>query len=91
VNLFVGILISIFSYASKARPKRAKIDSFIVNPKSISIAELYGNTDPTTFEWTDGIFSNSVRTFVNNATGPESDVITQHLFLKVIERFFFSS
>jgi dynein heavy chain len=58
----------------KTRAKRARIESFIVNPKSINISELYGNTDPTTFEWTDGIFSNSVRTFVNNATGADADV-----------------
>ena len=52
----------------KLRAKRGKIDHFVFNPKSIMVNELYGNTDPTTLEWTDGIFSNSVRAMVNNAT-----------------------
>ncbi len=53
------------------KTKRARVENFIVNPKSISINELYGYTDPTTLEWNDGVFSNAMRTFVNNANNGE--------------------
>ena len=34
---------------------------FIINPKSISISELYGVLDPVTRDWTDGLLSNIFR------------------------------
>lgn len=56
---------------SNIRAKRGKVDQYVFNPKSISINELYGSIDPTTLEWTDGIFANSVRSFVSNWSNGE--------------------
>eukprot|EP00957_Ditylum_brightwellii_P098934 7536810-Ditylum_brightwellii.AAC.1 len=33
------------------------VDSFVINPKSVSLSELYGSYDLQTFEWSDGILS----------------------------------
>jgi len=37
-----------------------KVDTYILNPKSITIEELYGFTDPA-LNWTDGILSHLIR------------------------------
>ena len=38
------------------------VKTFVVNPKSLDGAELYGGFSATTREWTDGIFSALLRT-----------------------------
>lgn len=50
----------------KFKAKRARIESLTINPKSISIGELYGSTEPTTLEWSDGIFANTIRAYSSN-------------------------
>ncbi|XP_053163841.1 dynein axonemal heavy chain 14 isoform X5 [Hemicordylus capensis] len=49
----------IFQNASK----RGKVDTFIINPKCITLGELFGQTDPSTLEWSDGLLSSAVRSF----------------------------
>ena len=34
---------------------------YVINPKAISVSELYGVLDPTTRDWTDGLLSNIFR------------------------------
>lgn len=34
---------------------------YILNPKAVSVIELYGILDPTTRDWTDGVLSNIFR------------------------------
>ena len=34
---------------------------YILNPKAMSVTELYGILDPTTRDWTDGVLSNIFR------------------------------
>ena len=40
----------------------------IINPKAVSLAELYGNFDPVTQTWTDGLAAKLLR---NSATSHE--------------------
>lgn len=43
-------------------PGFEKVKTFIINPKSLTDAELYGQYDLATGEWLDGILSNCMRT-----------------------------
>jgi|TARA_B100000475_G_scaffold66396_1_gene47192 dynein heavy chain len=68
-NMLVGATLSGKSTAwktlAKAKTSLAKsgtdgyvpVTSFVINPKSITLTELYGAYDLTTFEWADGILS----------------------------------
>jgi dynein heavy chain 1 len=40
--------------------------SFVIDPKAITKDELYGFLDPTTREWTDGIFTYILRKIIDN-------------------------
>ena len=51
------------------RSKKSRIESFIVNPKSIDIGELYGSSDPNTLEWSDGCLAYSTRNFSSAYSG----------------------
>ena len=43
-----------------------QVDCFILNPKSISAGELYGEYDPVTMEWRDGLVPKMVRDCIKN-------------------------
>jgi dynein heavy chain 1 len=43
--------------------------SYVIDPKAISKEHLYGTLDPTTREWTDGLFTHILRKIVDNVRG----------------------
>lgn len=55
------IIIGLFS--SQNTLKRGKVDTFVINPKCVSLGELFGQTDPITMEWSDGLLASAVRAF----------------------------
>ncbi|KAJ1659203.1 dynein heavy chain [Dispira simplex] len=43
--------------------------AYVIDPKAISKDDLYGTLDPTTREWTDGLFTHVLRKIVDNVRG----------------------
>jgi hypothetical protein len=37
------------------------VNVFVINPKSITMGELYGETNPLTTEWKDGLMAITIR------------------------------
>ncbi|XP_053375273.1 dynein axonemal heavy chain 6-like isoform X4 [Mercenaria mercenaria] len=50
------------------RAKKGHCDVFTVNPKCVKLGELYGETDPNTYDWTDGLIAMCVRKFTKELT-----------------------
>lgn len=42
---------------------------YVIDPKAIDKEALYGNLDPTTREWNDGLFTHILRKIVDNVRG----------------------
>ena len=43
--------------------KKGHVESCVINPKCCKLGELYGESDPNTFEWSDGLIASTVRRF----------------------------
>lgn len=46
------------------------METFVINPKCVKLGELYGETDPHTFEWTDGLIAAATRRFAKETAVP---------------------
>ncbi|RUS88170.1 hypothetical protein EGW08_004067, partial [Elysia chlorotica] len=53
-----------------SRGKKGHVETFIINPKCVKLGELYGETDPNTFEWSDGLIANATRRFCKDLSSP---------------------
>ena len=52
------------------RGKKGHVETFVVNPKCVKLGELYGETDPHTFEWSDGLIATATRRFARDSASP---------------------
>ena len=46
-----------------------KSEQYEIDPKAINKEQLYGILDPTTLEWTDGVFTSTLRMIIDNIRG----------------------
>lgn len=47
----------------------------VLNPKTVSMGELYGEYDPLTNEWTDGLASTLIRAAVNDTSSDDKWIV----------------
>jgi len=55
--------------AALQRHEGVEAVSYVIDPKAVSKDALYGTLDPTTREWTDGLFTNVLRRILDNVRG----------------------
>ncbi|XP_070577565.1 LOW QUALITY PROTEIN: dynein axonemal heavy chain 6-like [Ptychodera flava] len=51
--------------------KKGHVELFSINPKCVKLGELYGQTDPNTLEWTDGLLASAVRKFAKDTSNQQ--------------------
>ncbi|XP_035872076.1 dynein heavy chain 14, axonemal [Phyllostomus discolor] len=57
---------------SQISGRKGKVDICVLNPKCVTLSELYGRLDPNTMEWTDGLLSATIRNYVHLNTEGDS-------------------
>ena len=51
-----------------AKLKEARVVYRVINPKAISMGKLYGQFDPASHEWSDGVLATTFREYANAIT-----------------------
>lgn len=60
--------LAILSTEKRAKLRESRVIYRIINPKAITMGQLYGQFDPASHEWTDGVLATIFREFATATT-----------------------
>ncbi len=61
-------------FESICKVSAIKGERYVIDPKTLSKEELYGQLDSSTLEWTDGVFTKTLRKILDNKRGESQKI-----------------
>ena len=68
-KLIHAVVLSLCSSQRAAKARRGSVYVSTLNPKCVTVGELYGEVNSTTMEWKDGLLSHIYRKYAKNSRG----------------------